>query len=414
MARNPYQLDPFLAQGFSNLTKALIGDPETDYQVARTNRVNELLPLEKQQMQSSIAGNNASAAAANALATLRAAQTLSEEELREPTTQLKIAEAKKVLADVAKTNAQTQTINDLRPSQIESERYLGQSRLADSMLNEARRSTENALRVPQVNSENALAAQRNAAAGADTSRGGYYDAQTDTEEQLLPGKLDQQAADAAKTFAEISKTNRQTNEVQSNIDLNEAKIEAQNRIILNEGQTVRFKDKQGNDQTYTAPQQVEITLEPGEEATVLMGDGSTKKFSHSEKAIPDPKNAKGRLELIDEQMRAFAEDGLFAEVPKGVMRRLQSDFTSAAKGKDIESVVQGIRAQLSQTYEGQTAVTINPPGFRNEFDAPAFIINFLMAARQNNSLPAPSVLSSKYGFSKEQSEAILTFVKAQP
>ena len=30
MARNPYQLDPFLAQGFSNLTKALIGDPETD------------------------------------------------------------------------------------------------------------------------------------------------------------------------------------------------------------------------------------------------------------------------------------------------------------------------------------------------------------------------------------------------
>ena len=38
-------MDPFLAQGFSNLTKALIGDPETDYQVARTNRVNTLLPL---------------------------------------------------------------------------------------------------------------------------------------------------------------------------------------------------------------------------------------------------------------------------------------------------------------------------------------------------------------------------------
>ena len=34
--QNPYQMDPLLAQGFSNLTKALIGDPETDYQVART------------------------------------------------------------------------------------------------------------------------------------------------------------------------------------------------------------------------------------------------------------------------------------------------------------------------------------------------------------------------------------------
>jgi hypothetical protein len=414
MARNPYQLDPFLAQGFSNLTKALIGDPETDFQVARTNRVNELLPLEKQQMQSNIAGNNASAAASNALATLRAAQTLSEEELREPTTQLKIAEAKKVLADVAKVNAQTQTINDLRSSQIESERYLGQSRLADSMLDEAKRATVNALRVPQVNSEDALTTQRNAAAVADTSRGGLYDAQADTEKQLLPGKLDQQGADAAKTFAEISKTNRQTNEVQSNIDLNEAKIEAQNRIILNEGQTVRFKDKQGNDKTYTAPQQVEITLEPGEEATVLMGDGSTKKFSHSEKAIPDPSNAKTRLDLISEQMTVFNEDGFFANVPKGVMRRLQSNFTSAAKDKDIESVVRGMQAQLSQTYEGQQAVTIDPSGFRNEFDAPAFIINFLMAARQNNSLPASSALSKKYGFSKEQSEAILAFVKAQP
>lgn len=54
MARqNPYQMDPFLAQGFSSLTKALIGDAETDYQVARTgyqnaqtNRTNKLLPFE--------------------------------------------------------------------------------------------------------------------------------------------------------------------------------------------------------------------------------------------------------------------------------------------------------------------------------------------------------------------------------
>ena len=46
MARNPYQMDPFLAQGFSNLTKALIGDPQTDYQVAQTNRLAKLTPLQ--------------------------------------------------------------------------------------------------------------------------------------------------------------------------------------------------------------------------------------------------------------------------------------------------------------------------------------------------------------------------------
>ena len=61
MARNPYQMDPFLAQGFSNLTKALIGDPETDYQVSRTNRVNALLPLEKAQLEAAAAKDNSQA-----------------------------------------------------------------------------------------------------------------------------------------------------------------------------------------------------------------------------------------------------------------------------------------------------------------------------------------------------------------
>lgn len=57
MAQNPYQMDPFLAQGFSNLTKALIGDPETDYQVARTNRVKTLLPYETAQLEAAAAAD---------------------------------------------------------------------------------------------------------------------------------------------------------------------------------------------------------------------------------------------------------------------------------------------------------------------------------------------------------------------
>jgi hypothetical protein len=50
-------MDPFLAQGFSNLTKALIGDPNTDYQVAQTNRINTLTPFEKEKLEA-IAKNN--------------------------------------------------------------------------------------------------------------------------------------------------------------------------------------------------------------------------------------------------------------------------------------------------------------------------------------------------------------------
>lgn len=81
-SRNPYQMDPFLAQGFSSLTKALIGDAETDYQVARTgyqdaqtNRLNTLLPFEQQSIEAQIAQRNAAANASNSQAGLYGSQT---------------------------------------------------------------------------------------------------------------------------------------------------------------------------------------------------------------------------------------------------------------------------------------------------------------------------------------------------
>jgi hypothetical protein len=66
-------MDPMLAQGFSSLTKALIGDPETDYQVARTGyqnaqtgRLNELLPHEKANLIAQEAQRRAAAGASTA------------------------------------------------------------------------------------------------------------------------------------------------------------------------------------------------------------------------------------------------------------------------------------------------------------------------------------------------------------
>jgi len=63
VARNPYQLDPLLAEGFSNLTRALVGDPQSDVYGARAD-------LLRQQVQQSKASANAS----NSLAALRAEQ----------------------------------------------------------------------------------------------------------------------------------------------------------------------------------------------------------------------------------------------------------------------------------------------------------------------------------------------------
>jgi hypothetical protein len=66
-------MDPLLAQGFSSLTKALIGDPETDYQVSRTgyqnaqtNRLNKLLPYETKSLAAQEAQRLAAAAASTA------------------------------------------------------------------------------------------------------------------------------------------------------------------------------------------------------------------------------------------------------------------------------------------------------------------------------------------------------------
>jgi len=411
MARNPYQMDPFLAQGFSNLTKALIGDPETDYQVARTNLTQAQMGTEE------------------ARRVLLEAQTLSENELRDPRIQSEIAEAQRRLADAERLRAQgglydsqTTTENMLRPATIQNQQNIARGSLAAALLDEAKTLTEDRTRQPKINNIDAQAAERNAAAGRNKSQGGFFDAQADTEKQLLPGKLDQQGADAAKTFAEISKTNRQTNEVQSNIDLNEAKIAKENRIILNAGQTIRTTNKQtGKVETYTAPETVQVTLAPGEEAVVSKADGTQETFAHSQKESADPSDAKGRLELIDAQMAAFTEDGLFAEVPKGVMRRLQSGYTDYAEGllrqadgtvdeedeKEIQNVVAMIRDQLSQTYQGQTAVRITKG---SNFDVPAFIINNLM---QPNATLDPKIITKTYGFSLSQAERIINFVRAQ-
>jgi hypothetical protein len=96
MARqNPYQMDPFLAQGFSSLTKALIGDAETDYQVARTgyanaqtNEINELLPFKKDQYTADIGRLNATAGNQSAQAGNWNAKTAQVKALNEAATTL--------------------------------------------------------------------------------------------------------------------------------------------------------------------------------------------------------------------------------------------------------------------------------------------------------------------------------------
>ena len=406
MARqNPYQMDPFLAQGFSSLTKALIGDAETDYQVARTNRVNELLPLEKRQIEAQILGSNASADAARALQTLRNAQTLTENELRNPRVQSEIANAQATLALAAERNASASANtaladqrNQLTPSMVASENALATSRLADadaatalgkSRLADAMLTTQTTQ--PTVN-------KLNAETSAATSLASERDANAAQINALTTPKVE-------KTNAETSAATALANERNTSAELNTAKAESERRIVLNKGQTIVTTNAEGKRETYTAPENVSVTLEPGEEATVLMADGTEKKIIgppiSNKRTDSDAKNNNAE---IDRQIGVYfnKETGAFPNVNNSVLKRIRSslynDDEIAGKGPDVAARV--INDLLSQTFNGQTEVKISTAynDGVGAFYIPAFVANVIAQGL------SVETIVELYGLSREQAK----------
>ena len=404
-------MDPLLAQGFSNLTKALIGDPETDYQVARTNRVNELLPLEKQQIQAQIGGSNASAAAARALETLRQAQTLTENQLRDPRVQTEIARAQAELAlagerdaSAAFIGAQTTTEEALRTPRVDKTKAEGaaataleQSRLADAMFRGAQTTTENALRTPKVDKTNAEGAAATALEQSRLADAVLTGAQTTTENDLRTPRVNQTNAEGAAATALAAERN-------SAADLNRAKADSEGRIILNAGQTIVTKGADGQQETFTAPETVEVVLEPGEEAVVINADGSQTRLK-GPPGTRDPKDDVAKLEAIDAQLAQFFEADDFSDVPKSLLRRIRSNTTSAAKDKNVEDVSAQLQELLSQTFKGSSVFTVTTG---SNFSVPAFIANAASDSRMT-----VSKIVELYGLSADQAKRLLKDVRAQ-
>jgi hypothetical protein len=418
--QNPYQMDPLLAQGFSSLTKALIGDPETDYQVARTNRVNELLPLEKQQMQAQIGGSNASAAAARALETLRQAQTLTEEQLRDPRVQTEIAKAEAEIAlagqrdaNAAYIGSQQATEDALRGPRVTSEQQLAaereaqaQSRIASALLTDAQTTTEDALRGPKVTSEQQLAAEREAQAQSRIASAMFTDAQTTTEDALRDPKVN-------KTNAEVAAATALAGERDASADLSRAKTNSENQIILNPGQTIITTSADGQRQEYTAPKRVEVVLEPGEEAVVINADGTQTRLK-GPPGTKDPKDGAAFLEGIDGQLNTFFESEAWSKVSPTLSRRIRSAMTAASKGQDLTTAAERIQALMSDTYKGQNIVELQGGwGDGAAFYVPGYILNFISDAIANNSTPKASKISKEYGFSLQEAKSVLKFLGVQ-
>tara|TARA_R110000851_G_scaffold81345_1_gene178548 strand:- start:175 stop:1392 length:1218 start_codon:yes stop_codon:yes gene_type:complete len=404
-------MDPYLSQGFSSLTKALIGDPETDYQVARTNRVNELLPLEKQQMQAQIGNSDAGASAARALATLRKAQTLTEDERRDPLVQLDIANAKAALAlagerdaNATYRDAQTDTEVALLTPRVDKTNAEGDaataletSRLAEAMFTDAQTDTEVALLTPRVDKTNAEGA---AATALETSRladSMFTDAQTDTENDTRGPTVDKINAegDAATALA---------GERDAAADLNRAKTDAEGRIILNAGQTIRTTDANGKVSTYTAPENVEVTLDPGQEAVIINADGTQTRVTGPE-GTGDPTDGIAKLDALDQQLVKFFESDDYSGVDQSLIRRIRSNITKASKGKDVEEASINAQSLLSQTYNGSSVFIVRTG---TNFTVPAFVA----LAAQDSRMTVEKIVQL-YGLSKNQATRLLKDVRAQ-
>ena len=365
-------MDPYLSQGFSSLTKALIGDPETDYQVSRTNRINELLPLEKQQIQAQIGNSDAGASAARALATLRKAQTLTEDERRDPLVQLDIANAKAALA-------------------------LAGERDANATYRDAQTDTEVALLTPRVDKTNA---EGDAATALETSRlaeAMFTDAQTDTENDTRGPTVDKINAegDAATALA---------GERDAAADLNRAKTDAEGRIILNAGQTIRTTDANGKVSTYTAPENVEVTLDPGQEAVIINADGTQTRVTGPE-GTGDPTDGIAKLDALDQQLVKFFESDDYSGVDQSLIRRIRSNITKASKGKDVEEASINAQSLLSQTYNGSSVFIVRTG---TNFTVPAFVA----LAAQDSRMTVEKIVQL-YGLSKNQATRLLKDVRAQ-
>lgn len=402
MARqNPYAMDPYLAQGFSNLTKALIGDAETDYQVARTdytkaqqNRLDQLLPLELKSEEALASQRNAAAMASNAMAKLNAAKTLTEEELRNPKVQTELARAKAELA-------------------------LAQQRLSSSSFYDAQTETENALRGPKVNTENANTAAANALAQSRTSDAMFKDAQTETENALRNPKVNTENANtsAADALANERNTSANANTALANernaaADANTALAEdrrasakARERISLAPGHTIIYTDENGQEQKYTAPKQTELTLSPGEEAVVIDANGNETRYKGPEKGA-DPKDGTDRLKNVDEQLDVFfGPDAVaFTDVDTAVLRRIRANITKSVQGKGVEEAASMIQDLLSQTINGSSQYKVTTG--RN-FTVPAFVA---LAVKNAPSVTAEQV-ASMYGLSKDQAQRLIDEVR---
>ena len=270
----------------------------------------------------------------------------------------------------------------------------------------SQQATEEALRTPRVNQTNAEGAAATALEQSRLADAMFRGAQTTTENALRTPKVDKTNAEGAAATALAAERNAAS-------DLNRAKTDSEGRIILNAGQTIVTTGADGQQETFTAPENVEVVLEPGEEAVVISADGSQTRLK-GPPGTRDPKDGAAFLEGIDSQLNTFFESEAWSKVSPTLSRRIRSAMTSASKGQDLTAAAERIQELMSDTYKGQNVVELQGGwGDGTAFYVPGYILNFISDAIANNSTPKASAIAKEYGLSLQESESVLKFLGVQ-
>ena len=334
-------------------------------------------------MQAQIGGSNASAAAARALATLREAQKLTEDQLRDPRVKTEIANATATLALAGERDANAAQTTALTPSMIAENEAKAESSLAQAFKFREDGNQTVAL-TPSMIAEN-QAKVENSLADAFAAK-----ALGDQRTELTPSMIAENQAGA--------------DEKTSAADLNRAKTDSEGRIILNAGQTIRTTNSNGEVETYTAPETVKVEVEAGEVAVVINPDGTQTRIE-GPPGTGDPKDGAAKLEALDQQLSQFFESDDYSRVDKSLLRRIRSNITTASKGKDVEEASINAQSLLSQTYNGSSVFTVR---VGTNFTIPAFI-----AVAAKDSRMTVEKIVNLYGLSKSQATRLLSEVRAQ-
>ena len=196
--------------------------------------------------------------------------------------------------------------------------------------------------------------------------------------------------------------------------LNEAKTESEKRIILNAGQTIQTTNAAGEVETYTAPKQAEVILEPGEEAVIIDANGVQTR-------ITGPAGT-GKVKSVSASATKFLVETIETElnlseleIPRSIRMEVRGDAANfIQENGNTEAAATFIANALKPVViTEQNLVRWGLP--ISGFSTAQYVLDQIEAVKEAAQNPSAvpgailTMLTTDYGYSEDQAKAIMAY-----